>query len=181
MSDYDCSLVTRSLSSYSLLVGLALLGPSCSSSSTNEGSGGGGSDGGGSGGTSGSSAKINCGTLTCDPTSESCCYSTTDIEITDMACAAACTAPLTHSAGCDSAGDCEAQGATGSICCATVKTPCGDGNPEQCMQSAQCALPANCAAEGQVILCDPTEPGACPSGKPCVGTSGLIRRGTCSP
>jgi hypothetical protein len=89
--------------------------------------------------------RIACGASTCVLPLRACCVRSSGPACIEPA-EVVCSGVLIQ---CDSSNDCR----LGTICCATVI--------DAALDSVRCELPADCAAPGQVELCDPSDPTAC--------------------
>lgn len=73
--------------------------------------------------------------------------------------------------GCDSTADCA--GTPGAVCCGTLNNPMGGTTSlvtaSSCQAASQCTQMNN-----RIILCNPSQPNVCPTGRTCKQSSGTL-------
>jgi hypothetical protein len=107
---------------------------------------------------------INCGAEVCTVGTQICCYVKAGGNETCTPLNA-CNVATSVAIPCDDTSDCIGLGHAGDVCCATIG---GSG-----LLSASCKAKAQCAAAGDVQLCNPGDAMPCPSGGTCQTAASL--------
>ncbi len=109
---------------------------------------------------------LGCGMTRCATAGDVCCVDRGQEPPSGRSCARpkdTCPLAADQRFTCDDADDCTVLGSPGTVCCGGL----GANGNSYFLLTTTCTLAENCAGSRDVVLCDRTVAGECPTGKPC--------------